>query len=107
MAYSIQTSDADINQQPQTSACPRISYQKERVLGQAEAETTENNEPNWLPGFLHKEQMKSMVGEFQRDLYGQGSSSRLKAHGCRSQYSITKWYLRSSMSFPTISLQTS
>ena len=60
MDYSTQTSNADINQQPQTPACLRIFYRKqEGVDGQAGAGTTKNNEPNRLPGVLHREHMKS------------------------------------------------
>lgn len=56
----MQTPDAVINQQPQTPACLESFYPKWKgVVGQARAEQEKNGEANRLPGFAHREQMKS------------------------------------------------
>lgn len=69
MDYSMQTADADINQQTQTPACLGIFLPQVEGSGWAGKNRNEKKKPsetNRLPGFMHKEQMKSS---------GQGAST--------------------------------
>lgn len=63
MNYSVQTSDVDINQQPQLPSCLRIFLLQVEGSGWVGRSSNNDkkkkkyNETNRLPGFMHREQI--------------------------------------------------